>query len=108
MTDEAASYGVQIQWPAYFEMSQDELTTLTNRTQQQVAAGFLTQERAVERVAQAEGVTDVEALMEELAECGVHGTAIEEQGRPEPTTEGHGRPRAAATEPSAVSPACAG
>jgi hypothetical protein len=77
ITDDAESHDVQIQWPAYFEMSQDELTTLTGRTQQQVNAGFLTQERAVERVAQAEGVTDVAALAEEL---GTHPIPSQREG----------------------------
>lgn len=69
------SYDIQIQWPSFFDLSQDELTALTARTQEEVIAGFLTQERAVERIAQANGIQDVTALQEELAK----------QPRPSPT-----------------------
>ena len=60
------TYDVHLQWPSYFELSQDELTALTGRTQEQEMAGYLPHDRAVERIAQAEGIADVDALKEEL------------------------------------------
>ncbi|BDI27998.1 hypothetical protein CCAX7_000490 [Capsulimonas corticalis] len=64
--DDEDSYDVTLAWPPYFQMSQDELTALTGRTQEQEIAGYITHERAIERVAQAEGIEDVTALIEEL------------------------------------------
>jgi hypothetical protein len=64
--DDEDTYEVRIQWPSFFELSQDELTALTGRTQEQEIAGYVTHERAIERIAQAEGIEDVTAMIEEL------------------------------------------
>ena len=66
VTSDEDSSNVEIAWPAFFEFSQDELSSITARTQEQVIAGMLTQERAIDRVAQAEGIQDIAALQEEL------------------------------------------
>ena len=64
--DDPDTYSVSIGWQAYFEMSQDEKTAFVSRTQIEETAGYLTHERAVDRVAQAEGIEDTAALKEEL------------------------------------------
>lgn len=66
VTDDPDSYHVEIGWPEHFGLSQDELSAVTARTQEQVISGFLTQDRAVERIAQAEGIEDAKALQDEL------------------------------------------
>lgn len=60
------SYAVEIAWPSYFDLSQDELTAMAARTQIEVAAGFLPQDRAIDRVAAANGIQDVTTLKEEI------------------------------------------
>lgn len=61
------TFDVHLQWPSFFELSQDELTALTGRTQEQEIAGYLPRDRAIERIALAEGIVDVDALKDELA-----------------------------------------
>lgn len=65
--DDLSTYDVQLKWPPYFEPTEDEKQTLTNTTAIQVEKGYITQERAIERVASAEGIQDVNTLKEELA-----------------------------------------
>jgi hypothetical protein len=67
-----ATSTVDLVWPAYFDLSEDEKASLTARTQAQESSGYLTQERAVERVAQAEGIGDPEQLLRELRERPSH------------------------------------
>jgi hypothetical protein len=67
VTDDPQTHMVELRWPAYFELSEDELGSFTGRMQEQVAGGYLPHDRAVERIASAEGITDVDALKEELA-----------------------------------------
>ena len=57
---------VELSWAPYFELSQDELGALTQRSQLQRDSGLLTANRAVDRVAHAEGINDVGALQKEL------------------------------------------
>jgi hypothetical protein len=66
VTEEDETHTVELRWPAYFEFSEDERGAFTGRIQEQVAAGFVTHDRAIERVAQVEGIEDVDALKDEL------------------------------------------
>ena len=78
VTDAEVSYKVELAWPEHFLLSQDELAGLTARTQEQVVAQFLTQDRATERIAQAEGIQDNKVLVKELeAEPAPTPTAVD-------------------------------
>lgn len=63
-----ASYSVEIKWAPYFGLSEDEKTARVARVRQEEVAGYTTHERAIDAVAQMEGVEDLEALKEELAQ----------------------------------------
>ena len=63
--DDPESYGVELVWPAYFELTQEERTALTGRLQEQELQGYVTHTRAVREVAEAEG-RDPDAVEEEL------------------------------------------
>jgi len=64
--DNEETYDMQIVWPPYFQLSQDEMAAVVGRTQEEEIAGYLTRERAVKRIAKLEGVDDIEALETEL------------------------------------------
>jgi len=66
VTDEE-TFDVQIQWPSYFQLSQDEMAAVVARTQEEEAGGYLTHDRAVQRIAKLEGIDDIDALTEGLA-----------------------------------------
>lgn len=61
------TYDVQLQWPPYFQLQQDELAALVARQAQEVAEAFTTRDRATRAVAVAEGVDDIDALLTEVA-----------------------------------------
>lgn len=61
------SYAVTLKWPAYFGLTQEELSELTGRLQEQELQGYVTHARAVREMAEAEG-RDADAVEEELAE----------------------------------------
>jgi len=61
------TYSVEIAWPAPFALTPDEKTAEVGRIQEEQVAGYTTHDRAVEQIAQIEGVRDVKALKEELA-----------------------------------------
>jgi hypothetical protein len=61
------TYTVTVKFADYFELSQDERLALVGRMEQEVAAGFMTTERAIEIIAAAEGIDDINALKEEIA-----------------------------------------
>ena len=63
------SYAVDIHWPSYFEMSQDEKSAFVTRIKLEETAGYITHERAIELIAQVEGIVDVVALIKELKAC---------------------------------------
>lgn len=66
ITDDPATYELQIGWAPFFELTQDERTSVTSRSLEQMRAGLLTHHRTVTRVALAEGIPDPAALLEEL------------------------------------------
>jgi hypothetical protein len=67
VTDAEESTQVLFQWPAFFELTEDERTNRTNRLNTQVDSGLLTHDRALREVCQMEGREDVETLAKELA-----------------------------------------
>lgn len=64
--DKEETFDVQIQWPNYFQLSQDEMAAVVARTQEEELAGYVTHDRAIDRVAKLEGIDDIDALTEEL------------------------------------------
>jgi hypothetical protein len=66
--DKPETFDIQIDWPKYFELTEDELAAAVGRTQEEETAGYLTHDRAIVRIAKLEGVEDVEALQVELEE----------------------------------------
>jgi hypothetical protein len=66
--DKTETYDIQIDWPKYFQLTEDELAAAVGRTQEEEIGGYLTHDRAVARIAKLEGVEDVEALQQELEE----------------------------------------
>ncbi len=66
--DREESYDVQLAWPDYFPLSEDEKTARVTRIDTEVAGGYNTRERAVEEIAKTEGIEDVAKLKQELAE----------------------------------------
>lgn len=83
VTADPATSDVQIGWMPYFEPSQNEKTELVGRTQEEEIAGYLPHKRAVARVAQMEGIEDIDVLEKEL----------EAEPRPSPTeTTGNSNP----------------
>lgn len=60
------SFDVQVAWPDSFELTEDEKTSKEERITEEVASGFLTQERGTKIVAQMEGIRDIPALLDEL------------------------------------------
>jgi len=60
------SWDVQVSWPPFFELSPEEKELEVGRTQEEELAGYITHERAIERIAQINGVRDIPALKEEL------------------------------------------
>ena len=69
------SWDVQVKWPAFFELSPEEKQLEVGRVQEEELAGYTSHERAIERIAQMNGITDIPALKEEL----------ESEPRPSPT-----------------------
>jgi len=61
-----STWAAELKWPAYFQLSQDELTAAVGRTQEEELAGYLPHARAIRIVAALEGIEDVEALEDEL------------------------------------------
>lgn len=59
---------VSVEWPPYFEQTDQDKADLTDRTSKQVAVGFLPLERGAERVARAEKIpaNEIEDLLKEL------------------------------------------
>ncbi len=60
------TYDVQIGWPDYFALTEDEKTAQVTRVEQEVGAGLNTHERAIETVARVENIEDVGKLKDEL------------------------------------------
>jgi len=83
---------VSILWPAYFDPSEEELSTKTTRLASAVQSGFTTQKRAAESLALDEGCTDVPELLKELPEPATAENTAEEtngngnKGKAEPDT----------------------
>jgi len=61
------TYSVEIAWPAPFALTPDEKTKEVGRIQEEQVGGYITHDRAVEAIAQVEGIRDVAALKDELA-----------------------------------------
>ena len=59
------SWKVEIGWPEYFELTEEERVAKTGRLKEQELAGYLPHERAIEEAAQMEG-RDVQAIKDEL------------------------------------------
>lgn len=64
--DKEETYEVSLGWSPLFELNQADRQLLVTRMITEVTAGFITQERAVEIISQAEGITDADALKVEL------------------------------------------
>ena len=60
------SYAVEIAWPNYFDLSEDETGDVVDRQKTEIDAGFTTQERATKKIAAINGVQDTATLMEDL------------------------------------------
>ncbi len=67
VTDNPDTWNVEVNWPASFELTNEEKLAVVGRIQEEEVAGYTTHDRAVETIAQLEGVHDVKALKEELA-----------------------------------------
>jgi hypothetical protein len=59
---------VSVDWPAYFQATDEDLGTLTDRTSAQIAGGLLTPDRGIERVALAEKIPthEIKAMITQL------------------------------------------
>lgn len=57
--DNEESHDVQLTWPDYFESTDDEKSARVSRLIQERDAGWMTDERAIETVAEMEGIEDV-------------------------------------------------
>jgi hypothetical protein len=66
VTDDPESSRLELAWPEYFELSENEKAARLGRVQEGVFGGMLTKERAIEAFAQIEGIEDVAALKNEL------------------------------------------
>lgn len=66
VTNSPDSFDVQVKWAEPFDLTEEEKQLVVGRTQEEQAAGYLTQDRAVERIAQMENIRDVKALKSEL------------------------------------------
>lgn len=63
------TFTVAIKWPDFFPLSEEEKQAIVGRTQEEELAGYLPHDRAIERIAAIEGITDVATLKEELADA---------------------------------------
>jgi len=61
------SYTVSLGWAQFFNLSQDEKIAVVSRMVDEIANDFITQERAIEIVAEAEQITDIIALKAEIS-----------------------------------------
>lgn len=96
VTDKPESVKAELRWPSYFELSDQERESRTNRLGNQVDRGFLPHERAIEEVSQMEGRHDVKAVKDELDKHGVTAEASAAQKRkfqPEPAPVVGGQPQ---------------
>ena len=66
ITDDEESHTVNIGWPAFFELTEEERLVKTQKTQEQEMAGYLPHERAVEEICNMEGRLDVQKILDEL------------------------------------------
>jgi hypothetical protein len=79
---------VQMIWPNYFDIAQEDLALLIKNAETEVSCGFTTHERALERVAKANNIVDLTKLKEEL---GANNAETNEIKRPSPG-DGGGEP----------------
>jgi hypothetical protein len=64
--DNDETYQCDLVWKPYFELGEEEKTSIVNRTIEEEAAGYITNERAVERIAAMNDIEDAKKLAEEL------------------------------------------
>lgn len=62
------SYDIELKWPDYFMLTDEEKAQRVNRMTAEETAGYITHDRAVARIAEMEGISDLDALKAELEE----------------------------------------
>lgn len=63
------NFDVQLKWPDFFALPEDEKTARVTRIISEVDNALMPPERAIEEVAKVEGIEDVDTMKEELAEA---------------------------------------
>ena len=89
--DDHDSFDVQLGWPSYFALTEEEKTQVITRTTLEIGAGLMNHERALETVARVEGIEDLPAFKEEMADVVAVAAEGQEQAvgpQPEEPTNG--------------------
>ena len=77
---------ISVEWPPYFQVTPDDLETITDRTATQVEKGFLPIDRGAERIARAEKIpaNEIQTLLAELkAERAAKAASLAAQSVPD-------------------------